>query len=458
MALTIKALNNDTSFYLIFTPPMAPRKGLHPEQFPGAYTILIDPWLSGPAQIIGKKFSHQEHPEPTCLDSLKDLPEPDLILISQSQPDHCHEKTLCDLPRETGSLILGPAGAVKKIKSWKHFDNDSIYCLKPYNPIKEHSVFRIEVPSFSPSGGPGEVTISLLEPKRDITGVHNAIGITYRPPYSVLSLKTNSYINIPHCETIPPLPTSPSSPTISLPSGPLSPTLSMSGTPRFLSARANTTFPSPHSNMEKTTSVVYSPHGAPYSCINPWATTHLISNSALPLLALIHSFTQVDMPWYMGGNMATGSPGGLEIARNLLPRAWIGAHDERKVVSGMLTRGIERTDFEAGEVKRELEGGLCKEGCRGRTDVLTLGEGMEVRVAHGEAGSLEPRKSWVKEVAGAVKVEEGETNACEEADREMAREKEKEKEKEKVAVNEKPRAESRGTDESSADDYNDIGS
>ncbi|TID14321.1 hypothetical protein E2P81_ATG09200 [Venturia nashicola] len=446
MALTINALNNDTSFYLIFTPTIAPEKNIHPEQFPGAYTILIDPWISGPAQIIGKKFSHQEHPEPSCLTSLKELPEPDLILISQSQPDHCHEKTLCDLPPETASLILAPAGAVKKIKSWKHFDNDNIYCLKTYNPKKEHSVFRIQVPSFSPSGGPGEVTISLLEPKRDITGVHNAIGITYRPPYSVLSLKTISYFNVPTCDPIPPLPTTPLSPTPT-------PTISLPSTP--LSARANTIFPNPLNHMEKTISVLYSPHGAPYSCIHPWATSHLISNSALPLLALIHSFTQVDMPWYMGGNMATGSPGGIEIARNLLPKIWIGAHDERKVVAGMLTRGIERTDFEPDEVKRGLEGVAGK---LGRTDILTLRAGMEVRVTPGEKEISEPRESWIKTAIDTVEKENpDEKNTCEEADKEI---KAKSKEKDQCAgrVKEIPLTESQDIIDPSLNPYNDIGS
>lgn len=152
--------------------------------------------------------------------------------------------------------------------------------------------------------------------------------------------------------------------------------------------------------------------------------------------------------------MATGSPGGLEIASNLLPRVWIGAHDERKVVAGMLTRGIVRTDFEAEEVKRELEGGLWKEGVRGRTDVLTLAGGMEVRVTFGEGGALEPRKSLGKGGVEVVKEkEEGSINACEVADREMAKKKEK-----GVLKKEKQRTESRGTNQSSTDDYYDIGS
>lgn len=153
--------------------------------------------------------------------------------------------------------------------------------------------------------------------------------------------------------------------------------------------------------------------------------------------------------------MATGTPGGLEIARNLLPRVWIGAHDERKVVKGVLTRGIERRDFLAEEVQGELEGGaLGKEGGSGRrrTDVLTLAEGMEARVSFGDAEALEPKKSWVKKEVVIVKGEEEGENVCEEADKAIA------KEKEKGVVQEELRVESRDTNQSSTADYNDIGS
>jgi hypothetical protein len=406
MALTIKALNNDTSFFLIFTPPIAPKKNKRPEQFPGAFTILIDPWLSGPAQIIGRKFSHQEHPEPACISSLQELPEPDLVLISQSQPDHCHEKTLCEFSPDTPSLILGTPGAIKKVRSWKHFDDGNIDALKPYSWKKKESVYRIEIPSFSPSGSSGEVTIALLEPKRDLTGVHNAIGITYRPPYCVLSMSTSSYIDLPITPNSLPSSPNPLTPTSSLPS------------PRIISSRANTIYPSPYNNMEKTISVLYSPHGVPYSTIAPWVSTHLIREAALPLLGLIHSFTQVDMPWYLGGNMATGSPGGIEIARNLMPKVWIGAHDEKKMVKGMMTRGIERLDFEAKDI-----GAILGDA----TEVLTLDAGMEVRVDT-SGGKLEPKVFFVKEETKVV-------------------------EKEKVV--EEKRAETSASNESS--DFHDIG-
>lgn len=81
--------------------------------------------------------------------------------------------------------------------------------------------------------------------------------------------------------------------------------------------------------------------------------------------------------------MATGSPGGLEIARNLMPRCWVGAHDERKVVEGWMTRGIGRKDFEAKDISRRLGG---------KTEVMTLEAGMEVRV-DSSGDKLEPKSS-----------------------------------------------------------------
>jgi hypothetical protein len=364
MALTVKALNNDSSFLLIFTPPIAPKDVKSPELFPGAYTILVDPWLNGAAEIFSPKFSTQQHQEPSCVASLSDLPEPDMVLISQHQPDHCHQETLCQLSPHVRSIILAPAAAAKKIRTWQHFDFSCIQTLRRYKEKKEETVFRIEIPPFSPSGSPGEVTISLLEPKRDFYGVHNAIGITYRPPCSVLSLNMRSYVNLPKTPSSPPSQTRPM-------------------TPRVVAATANTIYPSPYNNHEKTISVLYSPHGIPYDAVKPWASTHLVSEAALPLAALVHSFVQVDIPWYMGGNMASGCPGGLEIAKNLLPKAWIAAHDEEKKVSGFATHGIRRKEFGVEEVKKKLLGEVYAAHPRlgTHTEIVKLESGKDFRIA-----------------------------------------------------------------------------
>ncbi|KAF2427674.1 hypothetical protein EJ08DRAFT_671571 [Tothia fuscella] len=362
MALTLKALNNDTSFLLTFYPSIVPKDVKSPESFPGAYTILIDPWLSGPAEILGPRFSSQEHAGDSCFKSLRELPEPDMILISQDKPDHCHQETLCELSPHVNSLILAPLKAVKKIKSWRHFDYNLVHTLRRYSS-KHDTIFRIEIPAFSSAGSPGEVTISLLAPKNDIIGTHNAIGITYRPPCSVLSMNLGSYLIIPQSE--PPSPDSMDRPQ----------------TPRIISATANTIYPSPYNTREKTISLLYSPHGLPYSIIKPWASTHLVSEAALPLTALIHSFVQVDMPFYMGGNMATGVPGGLDIAQNLFPRVWVGAHDEEKLVKGVVSGSIQRKEFDIDDARKSLgaRSGL-KKGLEWNTEMIVLEAGEERRI------------------------------------------------------------------------------
>ena len=371
MALTIKALNNDTSFLLTFIPPIAPKEVKSPELFPGAFTILIDPWISGAAQILGPKFSHQEHLGPSCISSLDQLPEPDMVLISQDKPDHCHEESLCQLSPHIHSLILGTPAAAKKIRSWRHFDAGNIHSLQKYNEKKGDTVYRIVIPPLSPTGSPGEVTIALLSPKRDLHGIHNAIGITYRPPCSVLSLNMRSYVNLPKASTLQPSTVRPM-------------------TPRVISARANTISPSPYNNLEKTISVLYSPHGVLYDAIKPWASTVLVNKAALPLSALIHAFTQVDVPWYMGGNMTTGYPGGLSIAKNLLPKYWIGAHDEEKKCSGFAARKIWRTHFAIEEIKDMLwgESEAANPRLATRTGIVKLESGSDLRIDDRSADTI----------------------------------------------------------------------
>ena len=409
MALSIKALNNDTSFLLTFAPSITPSDVKTPELFPGAYTILIDPWLSGPATILSQKFSVQEHTSPSCIESLRDLPEPDMVLISQDKPDHCHEETLCQLSPHVRSIILGPSKACKKIRGWRHFDLGCVQCLKPYNPRDPTTVFRLEIPPFSANGTPGELTVCLLEPKRDLSGLHNAIGLTYRPPSSVLSVNLNSYKNLappsssPTTATgiSPPSPVdSPTSPTSNppLPPPPSSDTLSdpRPKTPKFVSATANTIVPSPNPSTrqtEKTLSVLYTPHGVPYAALEPWATAHLVTLAALPPTLFLHGFNAVEAPWYLGGNMMAGLPGGLEIVRKLLPRVWVGVHDEEKKLRGAMAGTVRKTGFGLEEVEKRVGEALGGEGKGGKrvTEVVRLESGKEMRLGFKELGEVDGR-------------------------------------------------------------------
>jgi len=83
--------------------------------------------------------------------------------------------------------------------------------------------------------------------------------------------------------------------------------------------------------------------------------------------------------------MATGSPGGLEIAKNLLPKAWIGAHDEAKKSAGIATRKIWRKEFDLEEIRKKLWGEMEAAAPRlgTRTEVVKLESGKEFRVDGG---------------------------------------------------------------------------
>ncbi|KAK3078939.1 hypothetical protein LTS18_006157 [Coniosporium uncinatum] len=355
MSLSIKALNDDTSFLLTFSPLYSPTPC--PRFFPGSFTILVDPWLKGSAEIFSPKFSHTVHVTKPCIGSLREIPDPDMIIVSQDKPDHCHRETLCELSSKSSAVILGTPAAAKKIRGWNHFNPANIKTLKKYNAEQDETIFRVVLPPMFSSASPGEVTVTLISAKRDITGLHNAIGITYRPPCSVLSPTFNRLVDLP--------PTPPESPT-----SPFRPSFSSSAT---------TVIPLPPSDRERTVSVLYSPHGVPYEHVDPWAVHHLVTESALPLAALIHSFDVVQNPWYLGGNISTGCPGGLQVARNLLPKVWISAHDEDKDVRGLGVQRVTTEKYYVTDVQNLLEKSWGGEKHR-RTNVVSLEPDEEYNV------------------------------------------------------------------------------
>ncbi len=350
MSLSVKSLNGDTAFLLVFNPPIAPPSS--PGTFPGSFTILLDPWLIGPSIILSPKFSISEQKDSPCISHLTELDcEPDLVLISQHKPDHCHEKTLRQLPRDGESIILATPPAAKKIQSWKHFRPELVQTLPRFVPGEEDSIYRITIPPPSPRGSCGEVTLTWLPAKYDLTGVHHAIGITYRPPFTPLSYPDPMhFINLP----------------LSPPESPTLLTAKISS-PRMV-------VPAPYNDREKTLSVIYSPHGVSFDIIRPYATSHLVSEAALPLTALLHSLDRVENPWWLGGNISTGLPGGLEIAQNLYAKAWISAHDGDKDNRGWAVKQTRIGQHGVGEVKRTLE--LGNESKKlSTTDVINLAAG-----------------------------------------------------------------------------------
>ncbi|EMR81409.1 hypothetical protein BcDW1_9909 [Botrytis cinerea BcDW1] len=355
MSLTVKHLNNDASFLLTFSPisPFPPSPG-GPGRHESSFTILLDPWISGPSKIFHHKFSISHLNSPSCISSLTELPEPDLVIISQDKTDHCHEETLKQLsPDGSKTLILAEPGAAKTIKRWKYFSPSKVVPLKRWEDPRlrrPDSILRIPVPPQSLNGTAGEVTIAFLPQKNDLTGLHNAIGITYRPPTlskSFFDPAENAYA------------TPPSSPN----------------------SIASTLF----NPTERALSVIFSPHGCTYNTLAPYASSHLVSQAALPLTSLLHPFDRISNPWYLGGNIISGFPGGVSIAQNLCAKTWISAHDGDKTSTGMATWSIKSEKWEKEDVESVVsprsENFSEKKGTG--TEVLVLASGEGVRLVHG---------------------------------------------------------------------------
>ncbi|RDW64159.1 hypothetical protein BP5796_10661 [Coleophoma crateriformis] len=346
MSLTVKHLNSDASFLLSFEPisTFPPSPGLKQK----AFTIVLDPWLTGSSTIWHSKFSTSTHKKPSCVSSLSELPEPDLVIISQDKTDHCHAPTLKQLPASGGkTIILAEPGAAKTIRGWKYFDSSKVVTLPRWEKTKSKrnsAIYRIPVPSPTLNGTPGEVTVTWLTQKLDVTGLHSAVGITYRPPAA-----TNAFAQMP----------------LTPPASPQS---------------YQSTF-SP-SVADRALSVIFSPHGCAYNILKPYAESHLVSEAALPLTALLHCFDRVTNPWYLGGNICAGFPGGLEIAQNLCAKTWISAHDGDKLTKGfaaskIVTEKYEREDVESVISPRSPEFPHRRLG----TEAVVLDVGSEVRLS-----------------------------------------------------------------------------
>ena len=400
MSLTVKHLNGDTTFLLTFAPtdyaPPSP-PGLPYQQPPGTFSILIDPWITGHSTMWHPKFLLSKHTSPSCIHNLSHIPEPNVVLVSQDKPDHCHEATLRQLdPTSPITTILAEPAAAKKIRGFKYFNPDMVHSLREYDK-KPDSVIRFGIHPIIPGGSSGEVTISFIPAKLDMAGVHNAIGITYRPPSTTYLPSrpfspTSSYPQTDFYHSQQPLKqmdlplTPPETPTRqtsaqSYATNPLSVSTSyatsqLSSTfsthDRSISSASSVTSTS-RMHTERALSVIYSPHGVNYSLIEKYASKHLMKVAALPLTLLLHSFDRVNNPWWMGGNIAAGLPGGVEIAQKLMARCWISAHDEDKDNSGLSVMSTKTRKHNIDEVREMLQ-----RERRSNIDVVNLEVGAEM--------------------------------------------------------------------------------
>lgn len=395
MALTIKHLNSDASFLLSFEP-VCTDPVLGSVVIPQPFTILLDPWITGPSKVLHSRFSITTQTIVPCILSLSELPEPDLVIISQHKSDHCNEATLRQLPATgTKTMILAEPASARLIRSWKYFDRDKIRTIEPWKDLSrvgKSTVLRIPVPPVMPGGQEGEVTVSWLPQKRDLAGLHGAMGLTYRPPsthtlakpghipwtFGMFTPPVTPILEEVSCSSQPSTPTTyinsspPCSPTSPRPlhsmksastlvsSSPMSPTYNGKAAlalGRCISPRSQTTTDS-QSQGKRPISLLFSPHGISYTHIKTWATSHLLSEAALPLTALLHCMDSISNPWWLGGNVCSGTVTGAEIANQLGARVWISAHDAEKDVRGIATSMLKTRKWQKEEIVEIVRPGL----------------------------------------------------------------------------------------------------
>ncbi|RYP39483.1 hypothetical protein DL767_002217 [Monosporascus sp. MG133] len=469
MALTTKHLNPDASFLLSFKPviPDFARSAVSSRPF----IILLDPLIPGPSLTTRSGNSSSTHKKPACVASLSELPEPDLVVISHHKSDRCNEATLRQLPSSgTRTLILAEPAAARVIRGWRYFDRSKVRTLERWEDPRLTDVqttVRVPVPAIVAGGQRGEVTVSFVsQKKRDTAGPHGAIGITYRPPSipnlhvtiptpvqqqkglatppttpdssntggsSVLTTRVSATDTVLYP---PSPPISPRSPRSAQSASTLLPSPTQANAATFNNNSNNsTTKPSPHahspprrpasfyyyhhSHNQHTTarplSVLFSPQGIAYAHLAAYATSHLVSEAALPLTALLHPMDHAAARphprWWRWPLLSSGGAGadfcgagaggaGAEIAARLGARVWVGAHDGDgggdREVRGLLATGVLRarrrgrddvphavgaaedaTDVdgrETGQPAHRLSAGV------GATEVMRLGSGEEVSV------------------------------------------------------------------------------
>ncbi|TFB05672.1 hypothetical protein CCMA1212_001926 [Trichoderma ghanense] len=319
MSLTICKICSADSFLLTFTPLV----GIVRDPF----HILLNPVVEEPPLCR------------RCISSTHHIPEANLIIISPGRDNNLLETSLLQiLPTSAKTIILTDPVTAETIRGWRHFDDGTVKTLSPWQdprPKGRDTVFRLSVSPCYTGGDHGEVTVALIPQKRNDVCTRAAIGITYRPPPSTPSpfrrsvLRTSTTLM-----QIPPL--TPTQLLMSLPkpslgyltAKPVPPTPSdtpvLAHFPR--NGTTNEGLPVPRIHRQ-TLSVIFSPRGTPYGSIKPFATSHLVSEAALPLTALIHSFDAESTPRWAIGRRHNGSrslsPVGQETALALGARSWV---------------------------------------------------------------------------------------------------------------------------------------
>ncbi|KAJ8607563.1 hypothetical protein MRB53_040194 [Persea americana] len=125
-----------------------------------------------------------------------------------------------------------------------------------------------------------------------------------------------------------------------------------------LRSRARTQISTPPRTIDNAgcLSCIYSPHGVSSTALEPYIRNHLAPMHALPLTLLVHSMVLEQNPWYMGGVVTTGAPGGMNIIKTLdgQVKSWIAAHDEPKINKGISVKLLKSQRYDVNEVMNLL--------------------------------------------------------------------------------------------------------
>lgn len=321
MSLTVKRLNLDASFLLTFEPEKSPLLAGSLEvgtpQAGRPFRILLDPWLTGNAFIGHWAFCPTSRKVPPYVSSLRELPNPDLVLISDHYSNHCHEATLRQLVAHSEEenrnssgnlharpLILAPQRAADVIRGWGCFDADQVRVLDPWKEKEEWMeseifddyarasngcIFRLSIDPAEGQGvsgsgaAPGEVTVAYVTDTDDKLHLHGALAITYRPPCPVVAAA--------------------------------GPTPDVSTGDDAVKTEAK---PEPETrNQQPALSVVFTPNGTTFNRILTFAADHFVLENALPLTAMLCNFNTIDLePTFK--NIVLGA------APSFLTAAWLG--------------------------------------------------------------------------------------------------------------------------------------
>lgn len=142
MALTIQHVNADATFLITLALPRPSSPSPPPPREPSpALCILVDPWLHSDAPVFHPRFSNQLHTVLPAVSSLAELsPAPDLIVVSQSRSDHCHEATLRDFAwaKHPSTQLYACPDAVPVVRAWKWFPQLQLSVLKKGAPACVH--------------------------------------------------------------------------------------------------------------------------------------------------------------------------------------------------------------------------------------------------------------------------------------------------------------------------------